>query len=459
MAQNDEDLASFVAKSLYDLDMQTKYLHNWHIDLMCEYLMKVYFGKIKRLIINIPPRSLKSVCINVAFPAWILAKQPAEKIISVSYSQALALKHSTDCRKIMTSSWYEKDYKTRINAGENEKKKFVTNKNGYRFATSVGGTLTGEGGNFIIVDDPQNPSKIHTKKEQDGVSSWFESVLSSRLNNKKQGRIVIVMQRLHQNDLTGFLLSKPNSSWNLLSIPSICENDGFCFFDGKILKYRGEGKILQSLREEGSFVEKSMLELGSFTFSSQYQQEPLTKSGVLSKDWFLEFDTEPDFESIFFSIDTAVSTKGDSDFTVIMKFGVFQNCYYITEIINKRMDYCKTKEIVIGLAECNKSAVFLIEDKNVGSSLISEIKTKTKSFVVPILPLKDKITRLFNVINLIESRRVFIKKNAHFIKDFLLQVSTFPNSSHDDQIDAMTQFLNYIKNKNDKPKSPKIRML
>ena len=159
--------------------------------------------------INIPPRYLKSVICSVAFPAWVMGRNPTKRIIVASYSKILATKHSQDTRLIMQSKWYKKNFpRTIIAEGMNEKNKFCTTENGFRFATSTGGTLTGEGGDILIVDDPHNPMHVFKKNTRNKVINWFSSVFSSRLNNKKTGSIMIVMQRLHEEDLCGYLLNE-----------------------------------------------------------------------------------------------------------------------------------------------------------------------------------------------------------------------------------------------------------
>ena len=207
------DLSAFIHKSFNTINPSVKYSHNWHIDLIAEYLKEVYNGNIKRLIINIPPRSLKSVCISVAFPALILGKNPSSRIIVASYSEILSLKHSTDCRIIINSQWFKKLFPDfQLNQSQNEKHKFATTQNGYRFATSIGGSLTGEGGDILIVDDPHNPQQIMSDKYRLKTIEWFSNTFVSRLNDKKNGVIIIVMPRLHQNDLVGYLLSKPENN-------------------------------------------------------------------------------------------------------------------------------------------------------------------------------------------------------------------------------------------------------
>ncbi len=217
------DIKNFLIKVFETLHPNKKMISNWHLDLMIEYLKAVESGGMKRLIVNLPPRSLKSICVNIAWPAWLLGQSPHMKIIAVSYSQQLSDKHSIDCRTIMQSDWYRQLFPNTIIArGMNTKGKFVTTCHGFRFATSTGGTLTGEGADVIIIDDPTSAAAAFSNKQRRKTYEWFRGCLLSRLNDSMNGKIVLVMQRLHADDLTGMLLkSDTKDHWRVLKIPAV----------------------------------------------------------------------------------------------------------------------------------------------------------------------------------------------------------------------------------------------
>ena len=201
-----ENLSPFTQKVFSTVDPGTAYLHNWHVDLIAEHLQACYTGDITRLIINIPPRYLKSITVSVAFPAWVLGKDPTKKIVCASYAQNLSTKHSIDTRLVVNSPWYRQLFPhVKLVGDQNEKTKFVTSDRGFRFATSVGGTATGEGGDILIVDDPHSAAQASSEKERTNALEWFDQTFSSRLNDKKKGCIILVMQRLNEIDLTGHL--------------------------------------------------------------------------------------------------------------------------------------------------------------------------------------------------------------------------------------------------------------
>ena len=230
-------LKFFLQKAFYSLRPGVEFEHNWHIALILEYLQALEKGQIKKLIINIPPRHLKSFCISVAWPAWLLGQDSTRKIIVASHSMRLARKFSQDTRIIMSTDWHKQVFQTRLSDKQNTKEKFCTTKHGFRIACSPSSNITGEGGDYLIVDDPLTPMQALSNKKRELVNEWFDNTFSTRLNDKKVGIIVIVMQRLHLNDLSGYLLKRGN--WELLKIPAISETtqrlgfNNFCYTRNK----------------------------------------------------------------------------------------------------------------------------------------------------------------------------------------------------------------------------------
>jgi hypothetical protein len=284
-----ERFSAFLRAVFGTVNPGTTFLPNWHIDLLGEYLEALRKREIKRLIINIPPRSLKSLTVSVAWPAWLLGQNPAERILVASYAAPLALKHAQDCRLVMQRSWYKEVFPdTRLTRGENEKHKFVTTERGFRLATSVGGTVTGEGGNILIVDDPLNPLQALSHTQRDASNHWFEHTFATRLDDKQKGVMVTVMQRLHPDDLSGFLLQK--RGWEHLCLPAVAPAQKTYSF-GAVSHVRKAGDILHPLREDNALIEQAKHDLGSMAFAAQYQQHPLPpKGGMVELGWFGRFD-------------------------------------------------------------------------------------------------------------------------------------------------------------------------
>src|SRR6266566_8925722 len=203
------DLGYFAERCFYDLNPQTELAMNWHLEVIAAKLAAVREGKIRRLIINLPPRHLKSLLASTAFPAWCLGHDPSAQILSVSYAQELADKLARDCRSIMTSPWYRQIFPTRLAPHRQAVQEFITTRQGYRLATSTGGVLTGRGADLILIDDPLKPEEALSEARRNATNEWYANTLYSRLNDKRRGAIVIIMQRLHEDDLGNVLGQEP----------------------------------------------------------------------------------------------------------------------------------------------------------------------------------------------------------------------------------------------------------
>lgn len=265
------DLSTFIARVFAHLDPQTPFAPNWHIDLLADRLTQVAQGKLKRLIINVPPRSLKSICASVAFPAWVLGRHPAKRIICASYGQDLSQKLARDTQSIMTSDWYRDAFDTRLLGARAPAADFETTLRGGRMATSVGGVLTGRGGDILIIDDPVKPDEALSESQRSTVNGWFDNTLYSRMNNKSTGAIVIIMQRLHLDDLVGHVL--PKEDWELVSLPAIAvEAEEWSYYlplKGAMRHRREAGELLHGAHESREALVALRSNVGEYIFSSQ----------------------------------------------------------------------------------------------------------------------------------------------------------------------------------------------
>jgi predicted phage terminase large subunit-like protein len=453
-----QDLSSFIAKSFYEINPGTEYLPNWHIDLIAYYLQEVTNGNIKRLIINMPPRALKSVCVSVAWPAWILGNKASSRIMAASYSQSLSIKHSMDSKLIMASDWYRDLFQeTIISKKHNQKSKFLTTQNGFRMSTSVGGVATGEGGDFLIIDDPHNPTHINSKKRRDFVIEWYERTFSTRLNNKKTGAIVIVMQRLHEEDLSGYLANK--KGWEILKIPAIATESKVYQIGSRPIEIR-RGDILHAGREAHEHLKIAEEELGSHNFAAQYQQDPApAQGGLLSDANFLFYEYMiHDFEYIAQSWDTAIKAKSSSDYSVCTVWGVKYGKYYLLHMLREKFEYPALKAAALSIAAKWRPKYILIEDKASGQSLIQDLKHETDLRIIAIKVSQDKITRFSRATEFFLNEQVYLP-DKKYIKDLVIkELTMFPNSKNDDIVDSISQFLGFVKD-NKEVKVARLRSL
>ena len=321
------DFALFVARCFPDLSPQTELAMSWHLEVIAAKLTAVREGKIPRLIINLPPRHLKSLMASVAFPAWCLGHDPSAQILCVSYAQDLADKHARDSRSIMMSPWYQRIFRTRLAPHRQAVQEFVTTRQGYRLATSNGGVLTGRGADFIMIDDPLKPEEALSAALRRACNDWYDHTLYSRLNDKRHGRIVIIMQRLHEDDLVGHVLAQ--EPWEVVSFPAIAEVDEVHAIDtiwGPRCFRRQRGEALHPEREPLATLAHLRRTIGEYNFAGQYQQSPAPLGGGLVKaEWFKRYhDKErPErFDRIVQSWDTANKATELSDFSVCTTWGV-----------------------------------------------------------------------------------------------------------------------------------------
>lgn len=445
------DFCGFIERSFLELNPETEFLLNWHIEVMAAELEKCRLGLTKRLIINVPPRSLKSFCASVAFPADLLGHNPAEKIITVSYGQDLAEKHALDCRTLMMSPFYQQTFRTRLTSTRPAVNDLRTTQNGYRLSVSVGGPLTGRGANFIIIDDPLKPDEALSDIQRQAVNEWFDHTLLTRLNDKQTGRIILIMQRLHEDDLVGHLLKQ--GGWELLRFPAIAEEDERY----EIVTPLGTTRRFQRRAGEALHPEREPLEVlqrirqiqGEYNFAGQYQQAPAPRGGGMIKlEWFKPYrpaDLPQNLPMIIQSWDTANKPSELSDFSVCTTWGVTQGHIYLLHVFRKRMDYPELKRMVREQANAFKPTTILIEDRASGTQLLQELIHEGVYAAKAYKPTMDKTMRLHSVSSTIENGFVHLPEKAEWLPNYLYELTTFPKGKYDDQADSTSQALDWLK--------------
>ena len=347
------DFRAFVHKAFTTLCPGQEYVSTWHVEAIARQLERVRRGEIRRLIINMPPRSLKSIMASVAFPAFVLGHDPSRRIICVSYSGDLSRKHSNDFRALLESSWYRRTFpNARIGPYKNSEIEIELTERGFRLATSVGGTLTGRGGDIIIIDDPLKPDDALSETKRSAANQWFANTLLSRLDDKRTGAIAIVMQRVHMDDLTGFLLSQ-SSEWELLSLPAIAEFEETIALGNGHSHRRQFGEALSPEREPLHVLEALKLQIGSDAFSAQYQQAPVPPGGAMVKrHWVRRYGDElpPPAEQLMTVQSWDVASKGgpDNDWSACTTWILTRRKrWYLLDVWRRRVDYPALKAITV----------------------------------------------------------------------------------------------------------------
>ncbi|MFL6720454.1 MAG: phage terminase large subunit [Sphingomonas sp.] len=440
------DFNVFVERVFTELNGGEPYLDNWHIGFVCGELETVRRGDTHRLAIALPPRNLKSIIASIAYPAWLLGHDPTAKIICASYGQQLADDLARDCRQAMRSDWYRALFPgTRLKSDRQAVNFFETTAGGSRQSTSVGGVLTGFGADIIIVDDPTKPEEALSEVERAKANHWLSHTLVTRLNNKVTGKIILVMQRLHEVDMIGFFLELGEAK--LVSFPAIAQEDEELEWQtpfGSRRHHRAEGEALHPDREPLVALELLRMAMGSRMYSAQYLQMPAPPGGSIVKpEWFQRFDlsNRPDFDSVFQSWDTASKGTQLSDYSVCTTWGRKGRQFFLLHVLRKRLEYPDLKRAVIEQARMWDAKKVLVEDASSGQALIQDLKNDRFYLVEAVKPKGDKIMRLNSITAAIENGQVFVPNQAPWLDDYLHELMMFPAGRYDDQVDSTSQAL------------------
>ncbi len=421
------------------------YVSTWHVEAIAWQLERVRRGEIRRLIINMPPRSLKSITASVAFPAYVLGHDPSRRFICVSYSGDLSRKHRNDFRAAIESPWYQRTFpNVRIGPYKNSETEIELTARGFRLATSVGGTLTGRGGDIIVIDDPLKPDDAMSETKRSAANQWFANTLLSRLDDKRTGAIVVVMQRVHMDDLTGFLLSQ-SDAWELLSLPAIAEFEEIVPLGNGRTHHRRFGEALSPEREPLHVLEALKLQIGSDAFSAQFQQAPTPPGGAMVKrHWVKRYEELPPHSERFLTLqswDTASKGGPDNDWSVCTTWIVTRKRHwYLLDVLRRRVDYPALKAAAQTLARERNAQRVLVEDAAAGTALVQELGGKV-SGIIAVKPTGDKVSRMAVASAKFEAGQVLLPERALWLPDLEAELFAFPGSRHDDQCDSISQAL------------------
>lgn len=503
--------------SLYDFFVQawnvlepgTELVENWHLKTISAYLEAVYLGKIKRLIINVPPRTGKSTLATIVYPCWNWLHNPYSRLLCASYSQTLAYEHSGSRRLLINSELFKTlcENRIRLRDDKNRVQEFGNTFRGSMTATSMLGTVTGKGG-YLIIDDPTSGTQANSNACREAANNAFKLNLSTRLNDKKKDPIILIQQRQHDNDLTGYLRAN-DSGFCYLILRGICEKTEYfpivndVILDGgeidysdkdnplKFYKYEA-GSLLNPLRESWDDVNKLKIDLGDAGFSAQIQQEPSPDKGaILSYAPFGVYAQSPNFDRFILSVDCTFKGAKTSDYVEILGIGevidpiivngitVNNSKYYIFSEWREQADFNRTEQAILELISSLKPHKVIIEDKANGPAIINRLssnplirylleaynvgrdsKESRAEAIKPILnqsrikvPVNAYSTQfdgltVEQVLSLIGVEFKDIKEKdtpfLYFVPDFLTEINRFPVAKYDDRVDALTQGITWL---------------
>ena len=412
-----------------------------HLKLLVEELERVERGESDRLMIYMPPRHGKSLLASTLFPAWYLGRKPEKSIIASSYGQELASDFGRRVRGIVSDPLHRAIFPNSIIRDDsNAVHRFGLSAGGNYFAVGAGGPITGRGADLLLIDDPiKSREQAYSAAERRSLQSWYESVAYTRL--QPSGAIVLVQTRWHEDDLAGWLLKEHASeAWRVVSLPALAET-------GDQLG-RSEGAALWPQRFPLSGLERIRNAIGSAAWLSQYQQRPAPEGGAIFKrDWFKSYPTRerPVCSQTIISLDTAFKTGESNDYSVIQVWGQTATGYALIDQWRERREFGDLMRKAVALGDALSPNYVLIEDAASGQSLIQMLRNETRLPILPVKPLGDKVARAHAVSPLVESGRVFLPDQASWLRELIDEVTSFPAAPHDDQVDAMTQALNYLR--------------
>jgi predicted phage terminase large subunit-like protein len=514
-ADCEDSLYKFLKKSWPYID-SSEFTDGWPIEAVAEHLQAVADGEIKRLIVNIPPRCAKSSLTSVAFPAWVWLQPPqwnsatsgaGVQFLHASYAQQLSLRDSVKCRRLIESAWYQRLWSDRfkLTGDQNTKTRFDNDRSGSRLSTSVGSALTGEGGNIIVVDDPNAAQEAFSEATIHSTIEWWDSALSTRLNDPKTGAFIVIQQRLGEEDLTGHITSKDVGDWTHLCLPmryewerhtytSIGWNDprGLDDEGNALVKVTANGERVAVsveahdilIKREGTLLwperfgetEVSGLErrLGPWATAGQLQQRPEPKGGgIIKSDWWQTWEAShyPDMDMIIASLDTAYTSKTENDPSALTIWGVFsgdvvaQNLKSLGEESERVFSESHPRVMLMSAWEgryelhqlvekvavsCRKMKVdkLLIENKAAGHSVAQEIKRLYghENFAVQLYDPKgqDKLARLYSVQHIFAEKMIYAPRRQ-WADAVIQQVGQFPKGKHDDLVDTVSMALRHMR--------------
>lgn len=466
----EEHLTEYVRMAWRIVEPSTVYKHNWHIDAICEHLEAVLAGQIRNLLINMPPRFMKSLCVSVFWPTWTWIKWPELRWLFSAYAESLSVRDSLKCRRIIQSPWYQRNWGDiyQLTGDQNVKSRFENTRTGYRLSTSVESANTGEGGNLVICDDPHNVKEALSAAKREAALVWWDEVMSTRLNDPKTGAKVIIMQRVHEQDLSGHVLEQ--GGYEHLCLPMEYEPDK------KVVTCIGwedprsqPDELLWPERMGSAEVADAKKRLGSYGYAGQMQQRPApAEGGMFKRYWWRYWQypgqnlppvivrmadgalfecpvmTLPDkFDETLQSWDMAFKKTTDTDFVVGQVWGRKVADKFLLDQDRDRMNFPATIAAVRALsAKWPDVMAKLVEDKANGPAVIDTL-THDIPGMIPVEPMGSKEARAAAVSPQVEAGNVYLPHpvNKVWVDDFVNEHAAFPNGANDDQVDGMSQAL------------------
>jgi predicted phage terminase large subunit-like protein len=459
-------LSAFVRDAWPVLEPNNLLKWNWHHDAMCEHLMAQSHGEIRNLGINVPPRSAKSTIVSVCWPAWEWTWNPAQQWLCGSYAGGLALDLALMMRRLVESDWYQRwwGHVFQLTEDQRAKGKFDTDKGGHRISVGAGGPVLGRGGNRLVMDDPHNTKQAESEDVREGTVDWYQRFWEGRLNDPQTGTRTLVMQRLHQHDVSGALIDRGDYEWLVLPMefePARRHHTTLGWTDPR----KQAGELLHEARDGTAEVTAAKTRLGTYGYAGQMQQRPSpSEGGMFKRQWWRRwrpFASPPKegvvmapapFDRKVISVDCAFKDHRDqpgsagktgkqvaSSRVCVMTLGVHGPNKYIIRVVADQMDILQTIQAIRDARKADPDAyAVLVEDKANGPAVVQMLKREMPG-VLEVSPRGDKVARATAVMPQVEAGNVLLLDGAPWVAEFIEEHAKFPAGTYKDQVDTLSQ--------------------
>ena len=447
----ENDFAFFAKNYLKVIEPETEFKWNWHMDTLCHYCERVYYGDYQNLDINIPPRMMKSLIITVLFPCWIWTKDPSRKIMTASRSFDLSIQFNNKRKRLIESEEYKSIWPIKLT--KNSEGHFENSKNGFMRAVSALGKITGSGADILASDDLLDAMDAFSAAKRNAVNRWFSNAWYNRAQSKQTVKRINVNQRLHEQDVSGYI--RENHNFDSLIIPMVALEKNASTVD--FIDPRAAGEFIFPLRYGQKEMDDDFKGLGNYGWSSQYQQSPKPiGGGIIKTEWLRYYDSgaDPWFSRKIITADLSFKGNKTSDYVCFQCWGVSDLNKYLVDIVRGRWSYAETKEKFIAFCAKNDATLKYVEDKANGPALISDLSNDIKGLRGwPEKGAKyynaDKVQRLHMVSQHFEMGEVYLPKNLEIIEAYIDELTSFTTSGsttgNDDMVDTTTMALLELK--------------
>jgi predicted phage terminase large subunit-like protein len=439
------EFLAFAMKAFATLNKGRSLGNDKYLKLLARKLASVAAGNRKRLVVSLPPRHYKTFMGSICLPACILAHNPSAKIVLLTYGQDLADKNAYAIRAILRSEWFKQAFHTRIKKDRAKLVDFVTTDGGVVRSLSIQGGVTGLGADFIIIDDPVEIKDCDNAKRLERVNDLFDDEIQTRLDNPKKGYIVVIAHRISEDDLPGHVLQK--GGWKQLKLPLIatCRRK-YDLGDGEVWE-RKKGELLRPDAFKQSDIQRLRCSKQP-GFETLYQQNPAGPDRLRIKAEFFPAFSAADLQMgqspVVLSIEPGQKGGPTNSFSVIQAWVFKDGAYLLLDQWREQASYPEFRSQARWFIRKYRPSAVLIEDTGQGPSLRAEIKPRNGMEVVPIIPVGDKVERLRRHRGAIRDGLVRLPEGAAWRAEFISEATQFPYGPFDDQMDALSQYLDWI---------------